>query len=757
MSILGNVVVRREDPAFLTTGATYIEDIDVPGAAHAVFARSAMAHARVNSIDVSAARSMPGVVAIYTAADLGNPIHPHVIPDLPDAMLRPLLAIDTVRFVGEAIAMVIAETRAAAADAAEAVIVDYDPLPPLVDPEIAITDEFLIFPDAGTNIVSESTAGPGADFSGCEVVLERRIVNQRMAGAPLEGRAAIAKWEDGRLIQWATCQGAHPNRLHLAKAHGLDPEQVRVIVPDVGGGFGSKARVLCEEIAIGMAAKRLDRPVRWVETRTEDMLNLPHGRGQIHRIKIGGRRDGTVTAYSLDITQDSGAYPLVAARMPAGSSRMATGVYHLPNVGATGRAVATTTTPVGSFRGAGRPEAAAAIERAMDLFATEIAMDPVDVRFKNFVPPFADRYTTGIGTVYDTGDYAKSLRAAIEAADYWTLRTQQAERRAAGTMPLLGIGVAVYVEVTSGLGSPEYGSVELQTDGTILAVTGSTPSGQGHETTWAMIIAERLGVPMDAIRFVKGDSDLVPSGSITGGSRSVQTAGVAMSESSLALVDLARPIVASLLEAADADIVFDPSQAAFHVAGTPARTVGWADIAAHIPAGETLKAETDFKPSQPTYPFGAHIAVVEVDPEIGKVTILRFVAADDAGTLVNPMLAAGQVHGGIGAGIGQALFEEIRYDNDGNPLTATFADYGLPSAAELPSFELVKVETPTFVNPLGAKGIGESGTIGATPAIQNAVIDALAHLGVRHIDLPLTSERVWRAANGAIAQAGSYK
>jgi carbon-monoxide dehydrogenase large subunit len=585
-------------------------------------------------------------------------------------------------------------------------------------------------------------------------VVSQRLVNQRIAGSPIEGRAGAAMWVDGRLVHYSSCQGAHPARNVLATVYGLPAEEIRVVVPDVGGGFGSKARPYPEEVLLGELARRVGRPVRWVETRSEDMVGLGHGRGQIQRVTIGGTRDGRITAYQLDVLQDSGAYPLIAAFLINMTMRMTTGVYDLANVGFRGVSVATTTTPVTAFRGAGRPEAAAAIERAVDLFAAEAGLDPADVRRRNALARFDDTYTTAVGTTYDVGDYGRALEAALAAAGYDELRAEQARRRAAGDHRLLGIGLSLYVEITAGAGGFEYGSVELLPGGAARVVTGSTPTGQGHVTAWSMAVAERTGIPLERIEVVHGDTDAVPSSGITGGSRSAQIAGAAVLNASGKLVDAARERAAELLEANPDDLVLDRDAGRFHVTGTPAKALSWADLAvatAERDGADPLRGVNDWTAAQPTFPFGAHVAVVEVDRDTGGVRVVRFVACDDAGTILNPLLVDGQVHGGLGAGIGQALCEEIRFDPDGNPLTTNFADYGVISAAELPSFERVPLETPTFVNELGAKGIGESGTIGATPAVQNAVVDALAHLGVRHLDLPCTAERVWDAIRGATA------
>ena len=544
-------------------------------------------------------------------------------------------------------------------------------------------------------------------------------------------------------MHYSACQGAHPTRDILAKIYDLPTDRVRAVVPDVGGGFGVKSRTIGEELTLGWLSKHVGRPVRYTETRTEAMQAMPQGRGQRIDVKIGGTRRGRVTAYQLEVVQDAGAYPLMGAYLPMMTQRMAPGVYDIPNCGFHGVSVATNKMSVTAYRGAGRPEAALAIERAIDFFAAEIGMDPADVRRLNFIPKFMEPYTTGIGTVYDVGDYEEAMRRVLDAADYPALRAAQAQQRATGSGVQIGIGMAVYVEITSAAAPTEYGAVHLLADGRMRVLTGATPYGQGHVTTWKMIIADRLGVPMEAVDVVHGDTDQVPSGGLTVGSRSVQVAGSSLVIAAAKLVDAARDRAANLLEAAIDDVVLDADSGTFHVAGSTVPAIGWAEVAAT--SGEPLVGLSDFKAAQPTFPFGAHLAVVEVDTETGKVTVQRIVAVDDAGTLLNPLIVDGQIHGGIGQGVAQALVEWMQYDEDGNPVTSNFADYPVISAAELPSFELVHMETPTWVNPLGAKGAGESGTIGSIPAVLNAVVDALSPLGVRHLDGPATPQRVWQA------------
>ena len=759
VGLIGERVVRTEDPDLVTGRGTFIDNLDLPGAAHVVYVRSPMAHARIARLDVTTAQSMPGVLGVFSHQDLvaaGLGPLPIDMPFLPQDIRRPALADGVVRFVGELVAAVVAETRAEAVDAAEAVDVDYDPLPVVIDPAEALRSEStLLFPEHGSNVVVDLPADRPIDFSGCEVVVTQRLVNQRLAPSPLEGRVAASRWEEpddsgvSRLTHWQACQGAHPIREQLCAFYGLAPERIRVITPDVGGGFGAKAFFYPEDLLLPFLAQALGRPVRYTESRSESMNGLGHGRGQIQDVRLGGTRDGRILAYEMTVVQDAGAYPRFGAFLPFMTGRMLTGTYDIPQAAMSAKGVVTNTVPTVAYRGAGRPEAAAAIERMVDLFAAEIAMDPADVRRRNLVAADRFPYTTAMGTVYDSGNYPEALELALAAADYEALRAEQTRRRIAEDPVQLGIGLAVYVEITAMSGGEELGSVELFVDDESVVrarvVTGTTPYGQGHRTTWAMLVADRLGLPLDRITVVHGDTDLVSRGSITGGSRSVQIGGTNVWRAAGVVADKARRLAARLLEADDQDVVLSP-EGRFHVAGAPAIDVGWSDVARAAEEEQvTLDGEGDFTQTQGTFPSGAHVAVVEVDTETGAVRLRQMFAVDDAGRIVNQLLAEGQVHGGLVQGIGQALFEEVIYDGEGNPLTGNFADYGFPSAAEVPSFVTVHLETPSPLNDLGAKGIGESGTIGATPAVQNAVIDALSHLGVRHVDLPCTAQRVWQA------------
>jgi carbon-monoxide dehydrogenase large subunit len=755
-SILGTRVPRIEDPRFLTTGAIYTEDLDderLTGALRVTFVRSPIAHARIASIDASAALESPGCVAVLTADDLADvPAQRPPLGVYPNEMGHPLLADGVVRFVGQPVAAVVTEQRYQGEDAAELVDVDYDPLPAIVDPKDARRAETLLFPELGTNVAlkSKDEDEPATDaFAGCEVVVRHEIVNQRVAVAPLEVRAAAAAWDGERLTAWIPNQGAQATQGAVARMIGLDREQVHIITPAVGGAFGAKFGAYPEQAFIGWLARHLGRPVTWVESRSENMVAMGHGRAQVQNLTIGGTRAGRVTAYDIEVLQDCGAYPHFGGLLPELTLLMAPGVYDIEHVHGSFVSVVTNTTPVGAYRGAGRPEATAAIERAMDLFATEIGMDPADVRRRNLLPRFTEPYKSKGGADYDSGDYPAALETVLDAAGYKQLRAEQAERRDRGDARQLGIGLSVYVEITGGgdeSGPPtENATVEVHGDGSATILTGTSPHGQGHETAWAMLASDELGIPMDRITVRWGDTDLVPEGGGTGGSRSLQQGGAAVRQASRELVDVARQRAADRLEVSPDDLVVDHARAGLAVRGVPDSGVTFADLA----ADERLFVHTVFTAPGPTYPFGAHLAVAEVDVETGKAHLIRLVAVDDAGTILNPLLAEGQRHGGLAQGAAQAMLEEVCFDEDGNPTTNTLASYPIVSATELPSFELITTETPTTYNPLGAKGIGEAGSIGSTPAVQNAVIDAVAHLGVRHIDMPTSPMRVWAAINAA--------
>jgi aerobic carbon-monoxide dehydrogenase large subunit len=758
-SIFGSVVHRTEDPRFLAGRGRYVENIPIDGALRAVFVRSTMAHARLGSVDATVARSMPGVIAVLTSADVDVPPQPPS-GNVSGPFHRPILPLEVVRFVGEPIACVLAETLAEAIDAAETVDVEYEQLDAVTDPRLAAEDGApLLFPEAGTNVARSSDTRWNDDvLAGADVVVRATTVNQRIAPVPMEPNAiAVEPGDDGGLTVWVSTQIPFDVRNDLADALGMDRVEVRVIAPDVGGGFGAKLHVYPEHFVCALAARRLGRPVRWFETRTESMLSLNHGRAQHQRIELGAKRDGTIVGMRVEITADMGAYP-IGAYLPPTTRMMLAGVYRIPRIATRSRSVVTNTTPIAAYRGAGRPEATTLIERGMDLLALELGLDAAEVRRRNLIPADAFPYETAVGATYDVGDYERALDEVLRLSGYPDLRAGQAERRRRRDRVQLGIGVCTYVEITAWAGS-EFGSVEVNPDGTVTVMTGTSPHGQGHETAFAQIASGILGVPFDSVRVVHSDTGVVPRGEGTYGSRSLQLGGTAVWDASQAVLDKAKRIVAHLLEVSEADLVADGGRIA--VAGAPDTGLSWEELAvvaasdgSRLPEGiePGLSAAGRFRQKESTFPFGAHVAAVEVDVETGRATLVRHVSVDDAGRILNPMLARGQVHGGLAQGISQALFEGVEYDEYGNPLTSTLATYLMPSAAELPSFETAHTETPTPLNPLGAKGIGESATIGSTAAVQSAVIDAVSHLGVRHVDMPLSPERVWRAIREVASQ-----
>jgi carbon-monoxide dehydrogenase large subunit len=756
-SLLGTEVVRVEDPDLLSGQATYIDNLARPGLVHLAFVRSPMAHARITAIDRADAQEMPGVVAVFTAADLAIPPFHGFGSALNEACARDALAVDRVRFVGDPVAVVVGETKTAAVDAADAVLVDYEPLPAVTDPEEALEDSAPVQFDAiGSNLAAGFRDADGdAVLDEADVVVRGRFENQRIAVVPLEGNAiAVIPDRDGdELTVYVSTQMPHLFRTLAGRLFGLGTENFRVITPHVGGGFGGKAGIVAEHCVAIAAARRLGRPVKWVETRSENMVALPHGRGQVQYAEMGFRGDGTIVGLRARIVGDAGSYGGFGGGLAMGPTRMmAQGVYRIPKIVYEVAIALTNTTPMGAFRGAGRPEAAAMLERLMDMAADELEIDPVELRRRNLIAPDQFPYTTVMGTRYDTGDYATPLDEAVRIAGYERLRAEQAERRRTGARRQLGIGVSTYVEVTAGGMGTEYASVEVHDDGSATIKVGTSAHGQGHATSFAMIVADTLGISLESIRFVQSDTAEVPRGSGTGGSRSLQIGGTAVYRAAGVVLERAQELAARLLEASTEDVVV-MGDGRLGVAGVPARALSWAElaVAAHADGGAPLAAELDSTQEGATFPFGAHVAVVEVDVETGKVDLVRHIAVDDCGRVLNPLIVRGQQHGGIAQGAAQALWEQMVYDEHGNPRTSTLAEYAMPSAAELPSFETANTETPTNLNPLGAKGIGESGTIGSMPAVQNAVVDAVSHLGVRHIDMPCTPERVWAAISAAAA------
>src|SRR4051812_43140061 len=742
-SILGTQVRRVEDEELLLGRGTFVDNLDSDGVAHAVFVRSPFAHARITGIDTAEAGAAEGILAVYTADDLGRD-GLRSFADVNELAPRAALAVDKVRYVGDPVALVIARTRAEAVDAAELVDVDYDDLPAVSDMEEALVGGApLQFEAIGSNIATFRAARDDSDvLEDADHVARVRMVNQRIAVAPIEGNAILVRPTTHGLEAWISSQHPHMARDLIADAIGVKAEHVRIVAPHVGGAFGGKAGSSPDHAAIAIAARRLGTPVKWVETRSEAMLSM-QGRGQVQYVELGVKNDGTITGLRMRVLGECGAYAGFGGALAVGPTYiMAPGPYVVPRLRFDAIAVMTNTAPVGAFRGAGRPEAAAAIDRVIDLAAQELDLLPEEIRRRNLIPKDAFPYRTLTGQTYDAGDYELPLREALRVADIDAARAEQRRRIAACEPKLLGIGMATYVEIT-GFGGSEFGSVQLQRDGSVIVMAGTSSHGQGHATSFSMIVSDTLGIPLEKISYRQSDTAIVRTGGGTGGSRSLQLGGNAVSKAADQTREKAVAVAARMLEASPEDVVLDDD--GFGVAGVPGDRIAWPDPAAYAHEHDGgLGVDTDYTQDGATFPFGAHVSIVEVDTETGQVRPVRHILVDDCGRIVNPLIVAGQQHGGGIQGISQALWEEMVYDADGTPITSSFADYSLPTAADTIMLEASNTQTPTPMNPIGAKGIGESATIGATPAVQNAVVDALKHLGVKHIDLPCTPERVWR-------------
>ena len=788
-SALGGVVRRKEDPALIQGRGLYVDDLKRSGQLAAAFVRSPFAHARINSIDVSGAVGMAGVRAVYTIDDvrhLGS-----LLAQAPVGKLRPMLADGVVKHVGEAVAMVVADDRYIAQDAVDAIFVDYEPLDGVIDMKESRADVVKVHDDLDSNLLV-TWAGPfgmepeqqaeikekiEADKARDDtVVVSQEMVNQRLIPVPIEARAVVADWNPGYgdLNVYSSTQIPHALAGALGKTFGIPSNKVRVVAPEVGGGFGCKLNIYTEEMLVTYASQQLERPVRWIETRREAATATIQGRGWIGTSTIVGTKDGEILGYQFEGIADLGAYTQnFTVAVPFLGLFVGAGQYKMPTYWKID-CVTTHTATTDAYRGAGRPEGIYYIERIVDLYAAEIGMDPAEVRMKNFLPNDAfPGALSPVGFAMDTGDYGTNLQALLDHAGYAEMRAEQESARAEGR--LIGIGLSSYVEACGfapaalaelGFSWSEYGLpsafngsglVRVNPDGTATVSIGTGPSGQGHQTTWAQIVSDRLGISVDDIQVHHGDTRESPTGIGTFGSRSLAVDGTAAYDAADRVRQKAAKLAAHLLEADESDIVFADGGA--HVAGSPGyeTSVSWPDIAAlaympHMaPEGvePALESHVIFSPSNATWPFGSHLAMVEVEEETGYVKVLRYVAMDDCGNVVNPMIVDGQIHGGIAQGVGQAIFEEARYDDSGNLLSGSLVDYPIPTASDLPLFELERTTTPTDVNPMGVKGIGEAGTIGAAQTIVNAVTDALAPLGVKHIDMPLRPRKVWAAIQEA--------
>ncbi|MGH7313070.1 MAG: xanthine dehydrogenase family protein molybdopterin-binding subunit [Candidatus Rokuibacteriota bacterium] len=768
MALVGAEVKRKEDPRLITGTSAYVADIAVPGLHYVAFVRSPHAHARIRSIDTSAAARLPGVRLVLTGRDLRG--HCAALPlggsssegggsANPDNVGRKHypLSIDRVRHVGEAVAAVVAAAEEVAVDGAAAVVVDWEPLPAVADPFAAMAPgASQLFDDAAGNVehVKEVKAGdPDGAFARAHRVIKQRMVSQRLAGIPLETRAALAAPDplSGGIVVWDTNQAPHSLRNDIAGALGLPQSLVRVIAPEVGGGFGVKFGLYPEDATLATIAHRHRIPVRWTETRREHMTSTTHGRAQVADLEAAVEPDGTITALRMRVTADVGAYPIFTF-IPELTLFMGIGVYHVKHIDLRATCVFTNSTSVAAYRGAGRPEAAYYLERFVDIIAGELGLTPEAVRRKNFIPPSAFPYAAPTGQNYDSGEYDRALSKALEIARVKVLRDEQKQRLERDDRTLLGVGMACYVEMC-GFGPFESAVVRVEPGGDVTAYTGTSAHGQGHETTFAQIIADHLGVDFGRIVVRHGDTLNTPMGNGTGGSRSLAVGGSAILRAADMVQGKARRIAAIMLEAAPEDVVLEGGR--YHVRGAPSKALTLGEIAAKAYGGDLppdvesgLEATDFFRPPQLVYPFGAHVAVVEIDRDTGVVAVRDFISVDDCGVRISPVLVRGQVHGGLAQGIAQALLEEVVYSDDGQLLTGTLMDYAVPRADDLPFFTTDQTVTPTPHNPMGAKGIGEAATIGSTPAIVNAVVDALRPLGVRHLDMPLRAERVWRAAQG---------
>jgi carbon-monoxide dehydrogenase large subunit len=768
--MVGARIKRREDPRLITGAATYVDDIKLYDMQYMALLRSVHAHARITRLDASKALAAPGVVAVITGEEVKRASAPLPTAGGVEGLKVPdhdSMPVDKVCHLGQPVAAVIARDRYAARDALDLIEVDYEPLPVVVDVEKAMeAGSPLVHEQFGSNI-AYSWLVEGGDleqaFKDADVVVKQRMTNQRLIPNPMETRGVVAQYDrgPGTLTVWSSTQIPHILRSSLAALLGLAENKVRVVAPEVGGGFGCKLNIYAEEVIAAVAAMRVGKPVKWVEERAESFLATTHGRDQVAYVEAAATKDGTILGLRMKLIGDLGAFhQLFTPAVPTFSGLMSTGVYKIANLRSEVVGVFTNKTPVDAYRGAGRPEATYYVERIVDIVAAELGLDPVDVRRRNFIPPDAFPYTTASGLTYDSGDYELALKRALEMAGYSKFREEQGKAREAGRY--VGIGVSTYTEIC-GIGPSaampaagwESGTVRVESSGKVTVLTGSSPHGQGQETSFAQLAADELGVPIDDIVVLHGDTSVVATGVGTFGSRNTAVGGAALMMCLVKVKDKATRLAAHLMEALPDDMVY--SEGRLYVKGhaDKAMTIQEVAAAAYRAVGlppemePGMEATSFFEPSNFTFPFGAHIAMVEIDPDTGDITLQRYIAVDDCGKPINPLLIDGQIHGGIAQGIGQALYEEAVYDDSGQLLSGSLLDYALPTAAMLPTYETDRTETPTPVNPMGAKGVGEAGTIGASAAVVNAAVDALAHLGVRHVDMPLKSEKVWRVIQEA--------
>lgn len=768
--MVGASVKRREDPQLVTGTGRYVDDIPQTAVVHMHIVRSTEAHARILGIDTARAKEADGVIAIFTGKDLKPefgaplPVTDCFVPDKKHSNYYPI-AVDKVRYVGDAVAIVLASSRAAAEDAGERIEIRYESLPPVLDIEKAIEkDAAILHEELGSNLSYDVKFAAGdieAAFKEAEVTIKQRLIQQRLIPIAVEGRGVLAEYKtfSKKLTVWSSTQIPHFVKVWLAVILGIPESNVRVVAPDVGGGFGSKIRVYPEEILTALASRKLGRPVKWIEDRSENVKATHHGRDQIWDVEIAAKKDGTVLGIRPTQWLNLGAYCSQFGTFQVLGMLVAQGAYRMKAFDGRAVGVFTNMTPTDAYRGAGRPEATFLIERVMDLVARETGVDPVEVRRKNFVRAEDQPFTTLLGFTYDSGDYTITLDKALEVVDYVGFRKEQAEKRKHGKY--LGIGLSTYIEICglgpaaamqAAIGVSAWGMsvVNVHFTGKATVIIGSSPHGQGHETTYAQVTSDVLGIPVEDIDVQHGDTAIGPMGMDTYGSRSTALDGNAVHISAMKVQEKARKIGAHLLEAADEDVVYENGKV--FVKGSPSKAVTIQEIAvaafqtARIPKGMEggLEATTFFDPANFVWPFGAHICVVEVDAETGSTRIVRYVAVDDCGTRINPMVVDGQLHGGIAQGIGQALFEEAVYDETGQLRTGSLVDYLVPTASDLPSFELSATITPSPVNPLGTKGIGEAGTIASTPAVINAIVDALEPFGVKDVAMPATPQKVWQ-------------